>query len=53
MKYEKLTRSNDKDTKIMAGHVSFTVERLENEMKQDNSEVGKKLRSIEKELEDY
>jgi hypothetical protein len=53
MKYEKLTRDNTGKTKIMAGHVSFSVEQLEEEMKIDNSEIGRKLRSIEKKLETY
>jgi hypothetical protein len=53
MKFKKLSRDEEKNTKIMAGHVSFSVEQLENEMKDDKSEVGRKLKSIEKELEDY
>lgn len=53
MKYEKLSRDSLESTKIMGGHVQFSIEQLENEMKDDNSEVGRKLRSVEKELEDY
>lgn len=52
IKYEKLTRSDEKDTKIHAGHVSFDVQQLENEMKVD-SDIGRKLKTIEKELEKY
>lgn len=53
MEYKKLSRDEEKNTKIMGGHVQFSIEQLENEMKDDNSEVGRKLRSVEKELEDY
>lgn len=52
-KYEKLTRDSPENTRIQAGHVSFSVEQLEKEMVDDNSEVGRKLKSIEKELEKY
>lgn len=51
-KFEKLSRDNENNTKIMAGHVQFTIEQLEEEIKAD-SEVGRKLKSIEKELEKY
>lgn len=50
-KFEKLSRSTKEDTKIMAGHQSFTVEQLENEIKMD-SDIGKKLKTVEKELEE-
>jgi hypothetical protein len=53
MKYKKLSRSEEKDTKIMAGHATFTVEQLEDEMVDEKSEIGKKLRSIERDLEKY
>lgn len=53
MKYEKLSRSTKEDTKIMAGQTQFTVEQLDNEMIDDKSEIGKKLKSIEKILETY
>lgn len=52
MKYKKLSRSEEKDTKIMAGQTIFTIEQLEDEIKAD-SEIGRKLKSIEKELEKY
>jgi len=51
-KFEKLSRDDEKKTKIMAGHTMFTIEELEEEIKAD-SEVGRKLKSIEKELEKY
>lgn len=53
VEYKKLSRDESDKTKIMAGHVSFDIKRLEHEMKDDNSEVGRKLKSIEKELEEY
>jgi hypothetical protein len=51
-RFEKLTRDNVEDTRIMAGHSSFTVQQLENEI-DANTEIGKKLKTIEKELEKY
>ena len=51
-KFEKLSRDDEKKTMIMAGHAMFTIEQLEEEIKAD-SEVGRKLKSIEKELEKY
>jgi putative AlgH/UPF0301 family transcriptional regulator len=53
MKFKKLSRDEEKNTKIMAGHVSFSVEQLEKEITDNNSDIGKKLRSIEVELENY
>lgn len=50
-KFEKLSRDEQGKTKIMAGHQSFTIEQLENEIKMD-SDIGRKLKSIEKELEE-
>ncbi len=51
-KFEKLSRSTEEDTKIMAGHVQFTIKQLEDEIRVD-SEIGRKLKSVEKELEKY
>ncbi len=51
-KFEKLSRDKENNTKIMAGHTQFTIQELEDEIKA-NSEVGRKLKSIEKELEKY
>jgi putative AlgH/UPF0301 family transcriptional regulator len=51
-KFEKLSRDDEKKTMIMAGHAQFTIEQLEEEINA-NSEVGRKLKSVEKELEKY
>ena len=51
-KFEKLSRDDEKKTVIMAGHTTFSIQQLEDEISA-NSEVGRKLRSIEKELEKY
>lgn len=51
-RFEKLTRDAPESTLIMAGHSTFTIEQLENEI-DANTEVGKKLKSIEKQLEKY
>ena len=51
-KYVKLSRDEEDKTKIMAGHTIFTVQQLEDEIKAD-SEIGRKLRQIEHELEKY
>lgn len=52
VEYKKLTRDEVGKTKIMAGHSMFTVEQMEEEINMD-TEIGKKLKSIEKELEKY
>lgn len=51
-KFEKLTIDEEDKTKIMAGHVQFTIGQLEDEIKAD-SEIGRKLKSVEKELLKY
>jgi hypothetical protein len=51
-KFEKLSLDKEENTVIMAGHAKFTVKELEDEIKAD-SEIGRKLKSIEKELEKY
>jgi len=51
-KFEKLSRDKEEKTKIMAGHTVLTINQMEEEIKAD-SEIGKKLKSIEKELEKY
>lgn len=51
-KFEKLSRDDVSNTKIMAGQHTFTIDQLEEEIKVD-SEVGRKLKSIEKELDKY
>lgn len=50
--YQKLTRDSPDNTKIMAGHSMFTVEQLEEEINMD-TEIGRKLKTIEKELDKY
>ena len=51
-KFEKLSRDEEKKTMIMAGHAQFTIEQLEDEINA-NSEVGRKLKSIEDILKNY
>lgn len=51
-KYEKLSRDTEENTRICAGQATFTVQQLEDEMN-SNSDIGKKLKSIEHELEKY
>lgn len=51
-KFVKLSRDDEDKTKIMAGHTVFTVRQLEDEINAD-SEIGRKLKSIEKELLKY
>lgn len=52
-RFEKLSRDAPENTKIMAGQAQFTIKQLEDEMTDDKSEVGRKLRSIEHILENY
>lgn len=53
MKYKQLTLTEDEaDTMIMAGHTKMTVKQMEDEIKAD-SEIGRKLKSVEEELEKY
>lgn len=52
-RFAKLSRDRPENTTIMAGQTQFTVEQLDNEMIDDTSEIGKKLKSIEKILETY
>ena len=49
-KFEKLSRDDEKKTKIIVGHNQFTIDQLEREIK-IGSEIGKKLDSVEKKLE--
>jgi hypothetical protein len=51
-KFVKLSRDEEEKTIIMAGHDKFTIHQLEDEIKAD-SEIGRKLKSVEKELEKY
>ncbi len=52
MKFDKLTRDEEDKTKIMAGHATFSIKELEEEINMD-SEIGRKLKSVEKYLERY
>lgn len=52
VEYKKLTRDEVGNTKIMAGHSSFSITQLEEEINMD-TEIGKKLKTIEKELDKY
>lgn len=51
-KFVKLSRDDEDKTMIMAGHHQFTIKQLEDEINAD-SEIGRKLKSIEKELDKY
>lgn len=51
-KFQKLSRDSEDKTIIMAGHHKFTINQLEEEIKAD-SEIGRKLKSVEKELDKY
>lgn len=51
-KFEKLSRDKEENTVIMAGQVKMTISQLEDEINA-NSEIGRKLRQIEHELEKY
>lgn len=51
-KFEKLSRDKEENTIIMAGQVKMTVSQLEDEINA-NSEIGRKLKSVEKELDKY
>lgn len=52
-KFEKLSLDNPENTKIMAGYTEFTIKQLEDEIDNPNSEIGKKLKSVEAELDKY
>lgn len=52
MVFKKLTIDEESKTKICAGHSQYTPNQLENEIKAD-SEIGRKLKQIEAELEKY
>lgn len=50
--FEKLSRDREENTKICAGHSTFTISQLEEEINMD-TEIGRKLKTIEKELDKY
>jgi len=51
-KFEKLSLDTQENTKIMAGYATFTIKQLEDETENPNSEIGKKLKSVEELLND-
>lgn len=51
-KFVRLTADKEENTKILAGHISFSVKQLEDEISAD-SEIGRKLKSVEDELAKY
>lgn len=51
-KFKKLTLDDEDKTKIYAGQAVFTVKQLEEEISAD-SEIGRKLKSVEDKLKDY
>lgn len=52
-RFEKLSLDDLSNTKIMAGYAEFTIQQLEDEIDNPNSEIGKKLRSVEELLDKY
>ncbi len=52
VKYEKLSRDKSESTVIMAGRTQFTIEQLEKESSNSKSDFGKKLKEVEKEVEE-
>jgi len=50
--FSKLSADDENKTVIMAGYAQFKISQLEDEMSVD-SEIGRKLKSVEKELEKY
>ena len=52
IKYESLSLDTEENTKIMAGHGVYTVKQLQKEI-DSNSEIGRKLKKVESELEKY
>lgn len=52
IKYESLSLDTEANTRICAGHGTYTIKQLQREI-DSNSEIGRKLRTVEKELEKY
>lgn len=52
-KFEKLSLDTQENTTIQAGYAQFTIQQLEDEIDNPNSEIGRKLRSVEAGLEKY
>ncbi len=53
VQFDKLSIDDEDSTKIMAGQTTYTIKQLEEEMIDPKSEIGKKLRDMESELEKY
>jgi putative AlgH/UPF0301 family transcriptional regulator len=51
-KFDKLSRDDEKKTKIFAGDSQFTIGQMEKEIK-SNSKLGRKLIQAEKKLDNY
>lgn len=51
-KFKKLSLDEPENTIIMAGYSQFTINQLESEI-DSNSEIGKKLKSVEDLLDKY
>ena len=52
-KFKQLSLDNPEQTKIMAGYAEFSIKQLEDEIDNPNSEIGRKLKSVEAELDKY
>ena len=52
MKYESLSLDTEENTIIYAGHGAYTIEQLQQEI-DSNSEIGRKLKTVEEKLKDY
>lgn len=52
IKYESLSLDTEENTKIYAGHGTYTVKQLQQEI-DSNSEIGRKLKQVEDKLKDY
>jgi putative AlgH/UPF0301 family transcriptional regulator len=51
-RFENLSLDTPENTQIMAGYATFSIKQLEDEI-DSNSEIGKKLKSVEAELDKY
>lgn len=52
-RFEKLSIDEPEKTHIMAGYAKFSIKQLEDETANPNSEIGKKLKSVEELLDKY
>lgn len=51
--FEKLSLDDPEKTRMMAGYAEFSIKQLEDEIENPNSEIGKKLKSVENQLKNY